>query len=154
VLHLSNVSESPYVATKINQNNKPNQTKIMKTINLNDRDQVKTSQDKFDSEFIVGSVEGQRMGKETSETALQRAIGFKHDLAWINMSGASLTADYKGKAEDMRKQREAYANAIVLDAGDHVIIEGREYTVKILANHESYSDGIQLVPFSNHPYVK
>ena len=126
----------------------------MKTINLNNREQVKTNKDKFDSEFIVGSVEGQRMGKETSEAALQRAIGFKHDLAWINMSGAALTADYKGKAEDMRKQREAYANAIVLDEGDHVIIEGREYTVKILANHENYSDGIQLVPFANHPYVK
>ena len=126
----------------------------MNTIKLNNRDQVKTNQDKFDSEFIVGSIEGQRMGKETSEKALQRAIGFKHDLAWINMLGASLTADYKGKAEDMRKEREAYANAIVLDEGDHVIIEGREYTVKILANHENYSDGIQLVPFSNHPYVK
>ena len=154
MLHLGNVGESPYVATKINQNNKPNQTKIMKTITLNNRDQVKTNQDKFDSEFIVGSVEGYNRGRETSEEALERAIGFKHDLAWVNMSGASLTADYKGKDEDMRKEREAYANAIVLDEGDRVIIEGREYTVKILAKHESYSDGIQLVPFSNHPYVK
>ncbi len=126
----------------------------MKTINLNDRDQVKTTQDKFDSKFLVGSVEGSTRGRETFEEALERAIGFKHKLAWVNMLGASLTADYKGKAEDMRKEREAYANAIVLDAGDHVIIEGREYTVKILANHENYSDGIQLIPFSNHPYVK
>ena len=154
MLNLGNIVESPYVATKINQNNKPNQTKIMKTINLNDRDQVKTNQDKFDSKFIVGSVEGSIRGRETSAEALERAIGFKHKLAWVNMLGASLTADYKGKAEDMRKEREAYANAIVLDAGDHVLIEGREYTVKILANHENYSDGIQLVPFSNHPYVK
>ena len=126
----------------------------MKTINLNNRDQVKTNQDKFDSKFIVGSVEGSIRGRETAEEALERAIGFKHKLAWVNMLGASLTADYKGKAEDMRKEREAYANAIVLDEGDHVIIEGREYTVKILAKHESYSDGIQLIPFSNHPYVK
>ena len=126
----------------------------MKTINLNNRDQVKTNQDRFDSKFIVGSVEGYNRRRETSEEELERAIGFKHDLAWINMLGASLTADYKGKDEDMRKQREAYANAIVLNEGDHVIIEGREYTVKILANHENYSDGIQLIPFSNHPYVK
>ena len=126
----------------------------MKTINLNNRDQVKTNQDRFDSKFIVGSVEGYNRRRETSEEELERAIGFKHDLAWINMLGASLTADYKGKAEDLRKEREAYANAIVLNEGDHVIIEDREYAVKILPNHESYSDGIQLVPFANHPYVK
>ena len=93
-MHSSNVVESPYVATKINQN-KPNI--IMKTINLNNRDQVKTNQDKFDSKFIVGSVEGSIRGRETSEEALERAIGFKHKLAWVNMLGASLTADYKGK---------------------------------------------------------
>ena len=69
----------------------------MNTIKLNNRDQVKTNQDKFDSEFIVGSVEGCIRGRETSEEALERAIGFKHDLAWVNMSGASLTSDYKGK---------------------------------------------------------
>ena len=123
------------------------------TIPLSHSDQVKTPSDKYESEFTVGTVEGYLLEGETVEESLERAIEFKHDLAWVNMSCAVITADYEGKAEDLRKKSESYANAIVLEEGDHVILEGREYKVKILPNHERYSNGIQFVPFANHPYV-
>lgn len=121
---------------------------------LNYNDQVKTSSDKYETVFKVGSVEGYHGKWETSEEALERSIGLRHPLAWVNASGACITSDYEGKSEDLRKASEDYKNAILINDGDHVIVEGREYTVRVLARHESYSDGIKLVPFANHPYVK
>ena len=126
---------------------------MKKIITLHYNDQVKTPSDKYESVFKVGTVEGYLLEGETVEESLERAIGFKHVLAWVNMSPTCITADYNGKAEDLRKKSDAYANAIVLDEGDHVLLDGREYKVKILPNHEMYSDGIQFVPFANHPYI-
>jgi len=123
------------------------------SITLNHGDQVKTSSDRYETVFKVGSVEGYHGKWETSEEALERSIGFGHPLAWVNASGACLTADYEGKADDRRRASEAYRDATLINSGDHVTVEGREYTVEVLARHESYSDGIKLVPFANHPYV-
>lgn len=119
------------------------------TILLHSGNQVKTNQDKYETVFKVGSVEAR-----CDEEQVQRSISLRHPLAWINASGATICADYEGKAQDMANERQAYENAIELTEGQHVLVEGRKYTVKILANHEAYSDGIQLVPFANHPYVK
>lgn len=118
------------------------------TIKLHSGYQVKTNQDKYETVFTVGTVEA-RCGKE----GLERALSLGHELAWINAQGATLTGDYEGKAQDMANARQAYDNAIELTEGQHVILEGREYTVEILPNHEDYSDGIKLIPFANHPYV-
>lgn len=126
---------------------------MKETITLNHNDQVKTPLDKYESVFEVGTVEGYLLDGETAEDSLKRAIGFQHDLTWVLKSPTCITANYKGKAEELRKKSEDYANATVLNEGDHVIVEGREYTVKILPNHESYSDGIKFVPFANHPYI-
>jgi len=122
-------------------------------ITLNHNDQVKTSSDRYETVFKVGSVEGYKSKWETPEQALERSIGFRHPLAWVNASGACLTADYEGKADDRRRASEAYRDATLINSGDHVIVEGREYTVQVLDRHESYSDGIKLVPLANHPYV-
>ena len=123
------------------------------SITLNHNDQVKTSSDRHETVFKVGSVEGYKSKWETPEEALERSIGFRHDLAWVNASGACLTADYEGKEDDRRKESEAYRDATLINSGDHVIVEGREYTVDVLDRHESYSDGIKLIPLANHPYV-
>jgi len=123
-------------------------------ITLNYNDQVKTSSDRYETVFTVGSVEGySQSGSETPEEALKRSIGFGHPLAWVNASGACLTADYEGKADDRRRASEAYRDATLINSGDHVTVEGRQYTVQVLDRHESYSDGIKLVPLANHPYV-
>jgi len=125
------------------------------SITLNDNDQVKTSSDRYETIFTVGSVEGySQSGSETPEEALKRSIGFGHPLAWVTASGACLTADYEGKADDHRRAAEAYRDATLINSGDHVIVEGREYTVQVLDRHESYSDGIKLIPLANHPYIK
>jgi len=123
------------------------------SITLNHGDQVKTSSDRHETVFKVGSVEGYKSKWETSEEALERSIGFRHPLAWVNASGACLTADYEGKADDRRRASEAYRDATLINSGDHVIVEGREYTVEVLDRHESYSDGIKLIPLANHPYI-
>lgn len=120
-------------------------------ITLIHSDQVRTNSDKYRTKFTVGTVEGYC---HNIPNALERAVNNRHELAWINASGSCITSDYEGKSEDLRKERDAYENAIVLEQGDRVIVEGREYTVKILPNHENYSDGIKLVPFSNHPYIQ
>lgn len=121
-------------------------------ITLNHNDQVRTSSDRYETIFKVGSVEGYS-SYGTTEEALERAIGFGHKLAWVNASGACLTADYEGKEDDRRRASDAYRDATLINSGDHVIVEGREYTVRVLDRHESYSDGIKLVPLANHPYV-
>ena len=124
------------------------------SITLNHKDQVKTSSDHYETVFTDGSVEGySQSGSETPEQALERSIGFRHPLAWVNASGACITADYEGKEDDRRRASEAYRDATLINSGDHVIVEGREYTVHVLDRHESYSDGIKLVPLANHPYV-
>ena len=124
------------------------------SITLNYNDQVKTSSDRYETVFTVGSVEGySQSGSETPEQALERSIGFCLPLAWVNASGACLTADYEGKADDRRRASEAYRDATLINSGDHVTVEGRQYTVQVLDRHESYSDGIKLVPLANHPYV-
>ena len=121
------------------------------SITLNYNDQVKTSSDRYETVFTVGSVEG--YNSYDLEEALERSIGFGHPLAWVNASGACLTADYEGKADDRKRASEAYRDATLINSGDHVTVEGREYTVKVVARHESYSNGIKLIPFANHPYI-
>ena len=123
------------------------------SITLNYNDQVKTSSDRYETVFTVGSVEGYHGKWETLEEALDRVIGFRHPLAWVNASGACLTADYEGKDDDRRRASEAYRDATLINSGDHVTVEGRQYTVRVLDRHESYSDGIRLIPLANHPYI-
>tara|TARA_R100000805_G_C3529749_1_gene48893 strand:- start:150 stop:548 length:399 start_codon:yes stop_codon:yes gene_type:complete len=126
---------------------------------LNYDDQVKTNADRYQSVFKIGSVEGyvnsRHYNRGTVKENLDRAIKHRHDLAWVSNSATTITSDYEGKDEHMRKEREAYANAIILSEGQIVEVEGRQYTVNIIPRHEDYScGGINLVPYANHPYVK
>ena len=64
------------------------------------------------------------------------------DYAWTCKDAACLTADYRGKAEEMRKKQQAYDNAATVVNGEIVIIDGRRFTVRIAGEH--YSDPIHF----------
>lgn len=64
--------------------------------------------------------------------------------AWTHQDSAVLTANYPGKAELMAKKAEETAAAVAIAEGDHVIIEGVEYKVKITG--QRYSDPVRFVP--------
>ncbi len=122
----------------------------MKTLAHNQ--QIKMAQFLHNPVVTVGTLEGyvqensDKYGSKFSESiedAMARAKKNNHDIAWTNQSAACLTADYKGKAEDMARRDSAYDNATVLENGEAVEIEGRKYIVKFMGD---FSDPVHFIP--------
>jgi len=63
-----------------------------------------------------------------------------HDLYWANLQAACLTSDYPGKDAEMKKKREDYESAPIVEDGEIVILEGR--LVKVQYNNPNCSDCI------------
>lgn len=55
--------------------------------------------------------------------------------AWAAQSPHVLVADYPGKADDVAKRNEARANAVIIDDGEHVLIDGIEFVTKVLGDY-------------------
>lgn len=68
-------------------------------------------------------------------------------------SGTMITADYKGKAEAMRKESEAYQNAVELKDGEVVVIEGLRYFVRMRDKgaYVQYSDPLDFEVIPEYP---
>lgn len=117
--------------------------------------QIKTPYDQYRPEIIVNtsknfSKNGTHIGPEG--TWLDESIEFhlegwkiwerncgrdwKRHYLWANQSPCVLTANYPGKAEAMRKKEEAYDNALMLDDGDIVEVDGMQFEVHcVKRNH-------------------
>lgn len=97
------------------------------------------------TKMTVGTAQGYatEYGNDPIE-ALNRAIKFGHDLAYVINHGSTLTGNYKGKEEEMRKKREDITNSIMISDGELVTIEGTKYRVKVMG--ERYSDPVHFIP--------
>jgi hypothetical protein len=124
--------------------------KVMKTL-VHDQ-QIKTRQDQYSPVITIGTIEGYAKERgadvqkalEQNEKNAKANPWTKYDLAWASQSGTCLTADYPGKAEEMAKKAQAYKDAVMLENGEQVTIEGRDYTVKYTGPH--FSDPIHFIP--------
>lgn len=54
---------------------------------------------------------------------------WKKNYVWANRRAACLTANYPGKAAEMERKRQAYEDAVVLDDGDIVEVDGMLFEV-------------------------
>ena len=100
--------------------------------------------DKYQPVITVGSVEGYAKEYNDNVTeAVERAMGFGHDLAWTNKHGAMITSDYEGKEQRLNEKAEKYSNSIIIEDGQKVIIEGREYTTKYIGIN--FADPIHFI---------
>lgn len=107
-----------------------------------------------DDSFTIGTVEGYAAENfhlkssatktgtaiEAISAAVDRAIKNGHDLAYTINIGKCIT-DSQGYYERLRAEQAA---AIEICAGEIVLIEGREYTVKLMGAR--YSDPVHFVP--------
>lgn len=88
----------------------------------------------------VGTVEGYTVANNGNvEAAVQRALKNGHELAYTMNVGTCIT-DSKGYYEREEAKR---ATAVPVFAGEHVMIEGREYEVKLVG--QRYSDPIHFI---------
>ncbi len=101
---------------------------------LIDNQQIKTEMDKYSPVITVHTIEvfysEMKYSKEEAQEKIKKSIREGNSQAWTNRHASVLTADYKGKAEVMRKKKEAYQNAILLLDGELVTIRGIVYKVK------------------------
>ena len=68
---------------------------------------------------------------QNPDEVLERAFNNNHNTRPCALQEASmLTADYAGKAEEMRQKAIAYQNAPMLSNGETVEIEGQKYTFR------------------------
>lgn len=125
-------------------------------IKLTAGQQIKTPYDEYRPVIIIGttssfSKDGTHIGPEG--TWLDEAIPFhlegwkiwetncgrdwKKQYAWANQRGACLTADYPGKAAEMERKAKAYADAVMVDDGDIVEIEGLQFEVTCIKRQVS-----------------
>ena len=126
-------------------------TTATKTLHHGQQVKMQKNMFKYEPVVTVGSAEGYaREYREDEAAAVARCLENQkarpydgHKLAWTNKHACCLTADYAGKANDMLAARMAFADAVVLEDGETVQIEGRTYTVKYLGD---YADPIHFIP--------
>lgn len=73
-----------------------------------------------------------------------RAAKFGHEFLACFQHCSILTADYKGKDEQLQAERKEWEDAQRVEQGDLVECEGRKYTVKILG--QQFSDPVKFIP--------
>jgi hypothetical protein len=80
---------------------------------------------------------------EDGEVSHARALTNGHDTAWTNQAAACLTADYPGKHEALAAAAKATAEAVEIEHGQTVEIEGELFRVKVLG--QRYSDPVKFI---------
>lgn len=115
--------------------------------------QIRTNMDgQFRPVITVGTMEGYAAQyNETAEKAMAQQIrcleANPHNglcFAWANKSASCLTSDYKGKALALELAAAAYGQAVLVEDGEVVLIEGRIFTVKYMGIN--YSDPVKFIP--------
>jgi hypothetical protein len=128
------------------------QEKLMNTIiQLTAGQQIKTPYDEYQPVIEIGtsknfSKNGTHIGPEG--TWLDESIPFhlegwkiweancgrnwKTQYLWANRRAACLTADYPGKAAEMEAKRQAYEDAVMVDDGDIVEVDGMKFEVFVI----------------------
>ncbi len=115
---------------------------------LTHKQQIKVDNFRFRSEIAVYTIKGcweddsKSPYRGTLEDYMAQDLRNGGTYAWTYRSPSGLTSDYPGKAEAMRKKAEAYDNAVVLENGETVEIDGQYFAVKIVG--ENYSDPIHF----------
>lgn len=107
---------------------------------------IRTSHWQYEPKVTVGTLQGsarkdaatwkepeaQTVMEALARECLRAArVGQKPMMAWAMSTGTMITSDYPGKAEEMRKESEAYRNAAELKDGEIVVIEGLRYFVRM-----------------------
>ncbi len=98
----------------------------------------------YASSIKVGTARGYaKKYNENAEAAHRRAIDNGHDTAYAIQMPSIITADYKGKSEELDAKAKATAQSVEIENGEQVEIEGDTFTVKVLG--ERYSDPVKFV---------
>lgn len=101
---------------------------------------------KYAQRISVGTARGYAAEyNRNQDEAHQRALTNGHSTAWTNQEAACLTADYPGKAEAHAAYLKDIAEAVELQNGQQVEIEGEIFTVRLVGSH--VSDPIHFIRF-------
>lgn len=138
---------------------------------LTNGQQIKTAHWTCEPKVTVWTLEGgarkeaaqQKLTPEQTELAVQERMaielrrcmrqGCKPMVCGALHSGTMITANYRGKDEDMRKESEAYQNAVELKDGEVVVIEGLRYFVRMRDKgaYVRYSDPLDFEVIPEYP---
>jgi hypothetical protein len=112
----------------------------MKTLKHNQEIRV-SGFSKYANKITVGTARGYASEYgEDPEDSHRRATANGHSTAWTNQKSSVLTADYPGKDEALNAVAKATAEAIKIEDGETVLIEGSTYVVKVAG--ERFSDPV------------
>jgi len=113
---------------------------------LVDNQQIRTTRDRYEPVITVGTIEGccKKYGDNIQES-VQMARLAGHDIAWTYRHASCIESDYAGKAAATAKRHEDYQNAILIEDGDLVEIEGRRYNA-VYAYMDMVSDPVHFKP--------
>ena len=110
------------------------------------RQQIKTTRDRYEPVITIGTLRGYAAENgEDPDVAIKILKGFGHSVApWTMLHAAAITADYPGKAEAHEQKRKAYAEAVLIEDGEMVEIEGILYRAKYM--RPNCSDPVHFLP--------
>jgi len=116
----------------------------MKTL-YND-EQVRMNEFKFRTQVFVGTtkafIEKTFAGdEERIKIEIEKAKDEKQ--VWTYRSPSVLTANYPGKEKEMEMKKARYFASVVLENDEVVMVDGKEYRVKLVG--EQYSDPIHFI---------
>jgi hypothetical protein len=122
----------------------------MKPITLKHGDEIRVESDRpsfrYMNKLEVGTIRGYAIEcNACPDESVATAIKFGHSLnPWVGQDCSVLTADYKGKTEELAAVAAAKAASPLINENDVVEIEGHLYTAKFIGGN--YSDPIHFVP--------
>lgn len=115
------------------------------------KQQVKTVYDKYQPVITIGTVKEMVTGNMYSDDFnwddfTKKELSFGRDArdqyAWGLLHGSMICSNYKGKDRDMEIKRQSYEDAVLIEDGESVIIDGNVFVATVLAG--DYSDKIHF----------
>jgi hypothetical protein len=115
------------------------------TIKLSHKQQIRVKGfSPLANKITVGTARGYAAQyQEDPEAAHTRALGNGHDTAWTNQAASVMTSDYKGKQAELDAAAKATTEAVEIENGQLVEIEGETFLVKVFG--ERYSDPVHFI---------
>lgn len=118
---------------------------MTKPIKINHGQQVVVPSFKYQNKIELVTPRGYALDNgDCPEEGEARAKKYGHELLACFKHCPVISADYKGKDEELQAEREEWEKAQRIEEGDLIECEGREYKVRIL--NERYSNPVKFIP--------
>ena len=122
----------------------------MKTVKLTDKQRVRIPGDSwiYDLTFHIEKYDPDYYGRIDPTYSVERFNEINRTkfgiVAFVTNPGTCLVADYPGKEEAMRREKEEYEASPIIEEGDVVEVDGIEHTFIAHVNGTKYSDCVSF----------